>query len=67
MISTLLKQSKKIYNNKYFKDNISNMKNTWKGIKSIISLQKATNNSEKTVSLGEKTVTDPRAIATAEV
>ena len=40
MISTLLKQSKKNYHDKYFKDNINNMKNTWKGIKFIISLQK---------------------------
>ena len=39
------------------------MKNTWKGIKSIISLQKATNDSQKTVSLGDETVADPRVIA----
>ena len=32
MISTVLKQSKKNYYDKYFKDNINNMKNTWKGI-----------------------------------
>ena len=37
MISTLLKQSKNNYY-KYFKDNINNMKNTWEGIRSIISL-----------------------------
>ena len=35
MISTLLKQSKKNYYDKYFKDNIYNMKNTWKGINQI--------------------------------
>ena len=28
MISTLLKQSRKKYYNKYFKDNVNNMKNT---------------------------------------
>ena len=32
MISTLLKQSKKNYSDKYFKDNINNMKNTWNQI-----------------------------------
>ena len=63
MISTLLKQSKKNYYDKYFKDNINNMKNTWKGIRSIISLQKTTNDSPKIISLEDHTVTDPRTIA----
>ena len=40
MMPTLLKQSKKHYYGKNFKGNINNMKNTWKGIRSIISLQK---------------------------
>ena len=39
------------------------MKYTWKGIKSITSLQKTTNDSPKIISLGEHTVTRPRAIA----
>ena len=63
MISTLLKQSKKNYYDKYFKDNINNMKNTWKGIRSIISLQKTSNDSPKIISLEDHTVTDPRTIA----
>ena len=62
MISTLLKQSKKNYY-KYFKDNINNMKNTWEGIRSIISLQKTTNDSLKRISLEGHTVTDPQTIA----
>ena len=37
-LSTLLKQSKKSYYNNYFRNNI-NIKNTWKGIKSIISFK----------------------------
>ena len=57
MSSTLLKQSKKKYYDKYFKDNINNMKNTWKGIRSIISLQK-TNDSQKIISLEDHTVTN---------
>ena len=36
-LSTLLKQSKKSHYNNYFRNNINNIKNTWKGIKSIIS------------------------------
>ena len=39
------------------------MKNTWKGIRSIISLQKTTNDSPKIISLEDHTVTDPRTIA----
>ena len=62
MISSLLKQSKKNCYDKYFKDNVSNMKNTWKGIRSIISLQKTTNDSPKIISLEDHTVTDQRTI-----
>ena len=36
LLSTLIKQSKDKYFNKYFKDNWNNTKNTWKGIKNII-------------------------------
>ena len=39
------------------------MKNVWKGIRSIISLQKTSNDSPKIISLEEHTVTDPRTIA----
>ena len=63
MISTLIKQNKKDHYDKYFKDNINNMKNTWKGIRSIISLQKKTNHSPEIISLEGHTVTDPRTIA----
>ena len=34
------------------------MKNTWKGIKSIISFQKLKNKSSKIISFGGQTVTD---------
>ena len=63
MISTLLKQSKKNYSDKYFKDNINNTKNTWKGIGSIISLQKTSNDSPKIISLEDHTVIDLGTIA----
>ena len=39
------------------------MKNIWKGIRSIISLQKTTNVSPKIISLSGHIVTDPRTIA----
>ena len=37
-LSTLLKESKRSYYKNYFRSNINNIKNSWKGIKSIISL-----------------------------
>ena len=39
LLSTLMKQSKQIYYTKYFENNWSNIKNTWKGIKTIISIK----------------------------
>ena len=37
--STLMKKSKQVYYDKYFEKNWNNIKNTWKGIKSLISLK----------------------------
>ena len=39
------------------------MKNTWEGIRSIISLKKTTNDSPKLISLKDHTVTDLQTIA----
>ena len=64
LISTPLKQSKKKYYGKYFKDNVNNMKNTWKGIKTIISLQKTTNDSP-IISLKDHTITVQPTIGNA--
>ena len=40
IIATLMKKSKQNYFKKYFESKMKNLKNTWKGIKSIISLKK---------------------------
>ena len=48
-LSTLLKQSKKSYYNNYFRNNINNIKNTWKRIKSIISLNNKESESPKII------------------
>ena len=37
MLSTLLKKSKRNYFTKFFENNLKNLKNTWEGIKSVIS------------------------------
>ena len=38
LLSTFMKKSKQAYYGKYFERNWNNIKNTWKGIKSLISL-----------------------------
>ena len=38
-LSTITKESKRKYYNDYFWNNLKNIKNTWKGIKSITSLK----------------------------
>ena len=39
LLSTLMKKSKQAYYDKYLKRNQNNIKKTWKGIKSLISLK----------------------------
>ena len=39
LLSTLMKKSKQGYYNKYFETYLNNIKNTWKGIKALISLK----------------------------
>ena len=39
MLSTILKQSKTNYQNHYFETNWNNIKNTWKGLKSILNIK----------------------------
>ena len=42
LLSTLIKQSKQIYYTKYFENNWNNFNNTWKRIKTIISIKNIT-------------------------
>ena len=44
MLSTLMKQSKQNYFTKLFENNLRNLKNTWKGIKSIIYMKSSLSN-----------------------
>ena len=39
LLSTLMTKSKQAYHDKYFERNWNNVKKTWKGIKSLISLK----------------------------
>ena len=62
LLSTLIKQSKHNYFNKYFEDNWNNMKNTWKGIKNIITLNNLSFDVPRTFSVNV-TITNPCDIA----
>ena len=57
-----MKKSKHNYFTKYFESNIKNLKNTWKGIKSIISLKNSTSSSFSLLNFNELT-SDPLKIA----
>ena len=51
LLSTFMKKSKWAYYDKYFERNLSNIKNTWKGIKSLISLKTVASNVPTVLSL----------------
>ena len=64
LLSTLMKKSKQAYYDKYFEKNWNNIKNTWKGIKSLISLKTVASNVPTVLSLDNgNTVTNPYDIA----
>ena len=64
LLSTLMKKSKQAYYDKYFEKKCNNIKNTWKRIKSLISLKAAASNIPTVLSLDNgDTVTNPYDIA----
>ena len=59
-----MKESKQAYYDKYFKRNWSIIKNTWKGIKSLISLKAVASSVPTVLSLDNgDTITNPYDIA----
>ena len=50
MVSTLLKIRKICYYNQYFEANMNNIKSTWKGIKSIITIKNTSSDFPKYLS-----------------
>ena len=58
-----MKKSKQNYFTKYFESNIKNLKNTWKGIKSIISLKSSATNSPNFLNFNNELTSDPLKIA----
>ena len=64
LFSTLMKKSKQAYYDKYFERNWNNIKNTWKGIKSLISLKTIASSVPTVLSLDNgDTITNPYDIA----
>ena len=64
MVMNLDKGNKQKYFHNYFQNNVKNIKNTWKGIKSTIYLKAKDSESPKIIKTkyGE-TITDPKLIA----
>ena len=63
-IARLYRKSKQAYYDKYFERNWNNIKNTWKGIKSLISLKTVASNVPTVLSLDNgDTITSPNDIA----
>ena len=64
LLCILLKKSKQAYYDKYFERNWNNIKNTWKGIKSLISLKTVASSIPTVLSLDNgDTITNPYDIA----
>ena len=60
LLSTLMKKSKQVYYDKYFERNWNNVKNTWKRIKSLISLKTVVSSLPTVLSLDNgDTITNP--------
>ena len=64
LLSTLPKESKQIYYTKYFESNWNN-RNTWKGIKTIISIKNITTTIPHSIEFNNRTITDPTTMSNA--
>ena len=65
MLATLLKRSKHTYFSSFFQNHINDLKNTWKGIKRIISLKDSTSTVPFTIIEDNVSLTNPKDIADA--
>ncbi|XP_065642863.1 uncharacterized protein LOC136074468 [Hydra vulgaris] len=62
-INNLIRYSKKLYYSKYFNETVNNLRNTWKGIKSIINLKSKNHNVLDNLTINNKNITDKKIIA----
>ena len=63
LLSTLMKKSKQMYFEEFFSNNLTNLKNTWKGIRNIISLKQPNNCKINLLSHNNENITDPKKMA----
>ena len=62
-IVTASRQSKKLYFQKYFEENSLNLRNTWRGIKSIININHKGKSKPTSLIIGDELITDPYIVA----
>ena len=62
-IRDLTRKSQKEYLQEYFAKNIKNIKNTWKGIKSIIKINTSNRNQPNSLLVNNKLVSEPKEVA----
>ena len=60
-----MKESKQIYYVKYFESNWNNIRNTWKGIKTIITIKNTTTTIPHPIEFNKRTITDPTTMNNA--
>ena len=63
LLSTLMKKSKQIYCTKYFENNSNNIKNTWKEMRTIISIKNITSTVPCSIDFNNRTITYPTAMS----
>ena len=63
LLSTLLKRDKEKYFTNFFNKNIKDIKKTWKGIKTLVSMKQKNNDTPSLITKDEKYINDPVSIA----
>ena len=63
LLSTILKKSKQSYYEKFFQNNLNDIKNKWKGIRDLISLKQSPKSNIHLLFHNSETITDPKNIA----
>ena len=63
LLSTLLKESAQIYYIKYLESNWNYIRNTWKGIKTIISIKIISITIPHSIEFKNRTITDPTVMS----
>ena len=58
-----MRQSKKAYFQKFFLENAKNVKNTWKGIKSIININSKSKVQPTSLLVKNELISDPKIVA----